>query len=45
MINNGQTYAEYLETMRAYNFNPMDYELWFDWMLSKGVIIITDGDA
>ena len=26
-----QTYAEYLETMKAYNFRPMERELWQDW--------------
>ncbi len=44
MINNGQTYAEYLETMKAYHFCPIDYETWFDWMLYYGVITIVVGD-
>lgn len=26
-----QTYAEYLETMRSYNFSPLPYETWADW--------------
>lgn len=43
MINTGQTYAEYLETMKAYNFNPLGYELWFDWMLHHKVITIVVG--
>ena len=40
MINNGQTYQEYCATMKAYKFCPIDYELWFDWMLHFKVIII-----
>lgn len=30
---NGQSYPEYLETMRAYSFIPMDYDLWVSWQL------------
>lgn len=26
-----QTYAEYLATMRAYNFQPLDRATWNDW--------------
>lgn len=27
----GQTYNEYLETMKAYRFNPDSYESWAVW--------------
>lgn len=26
-----QTYPEYLETMKAYRFSPLDYETWKSW--------------
>ena len=28
-----QTYAEYLETMRSYNFMPSSFACWSEWQL------------
>lgn len=33
MTDRRQTYEQYLETMKAYNFYPMDRELWQDWQV------------
>jgi hypothetical protein len=30
---NEQTYEEYLETMKAYHFYPLERELWEEWKL------------
>jgi hypothetical protein len=27
-----QTYREYLETMRVYNFSPLPYPTWLGWV-------------
>ena len=28
-----QTYVEYLETMKSYNFYPLDFDTWKDWQI------------
>ncbi len=43
MINRGQTYKQYQATVMSYGFRPLDYELWFDWMIHMKVVTIVSG--